>query len=66
MRLKCQRDFRMVDGTLAFRSGHEYEWRWATQEEEAELGEMGPIYAFTSELGEEHFMSYSDVEAAFA
>lgn len=64
-KLKCQKDFAMSDGTLlAFRAGRDYEWRWATQEEETELG-MGTAYVFVSELGE-HFMGYGDVERAFA
>jgi len=68
-KLTCQRDFVMEDGTcvVAFRAGREYEWRWATREEAVELGmDAGPLYVFVSELGAEHFMSYGDVEAAFA
>ena len=64
-KLTCKKDFVMEDGTLAFRAGHAYEWRWPAREEEAELCMGRPVYVFTSELGEQRFMSYGDVEAAF-
>lgn len=61
-KMTCKRDYIMENGALAFLAGHEYEMRWATPEEEKEQECM---YVFSSEIADNHFMSYSSVEEAF-
>ncbi len=61
-KLICIKDFVMECGTLAFYANRQYDFRYATLEEE---NEHGCQYAFCSELGNGHLMTYEDVKEHF-
>lgn len=65
-KILCKQNYIMEDGTVAFKEGHEYKWRWATKDEKDKYKvDVSPIYVFINESNDHHFMNYSDVEEAF-
>jgi len=61
-KLTCTKDFTMECGTVAFYANRQYDFRYATLKEE---DDHGCQYAFSSEIGDGHLLSYEDVKQHF-